>query len=250
MADQDTFKTLVDEAATLVREAANPRRRTLSLSPEVAAHFTAASPAKTAEKPAPPSADSGDWPTLEATVAACTQCALHERRNNTVFGVGSRQADVVFVGEAPGEQEDLQGEPFVGAAGKMLTDIIEKGMKMTRDDVFICNVLKCRPPGNRNPNAEEVALCEPYLQQQLALLQPKAICALGGVAAQTLLKTKDTVGSMRGHWHQYQGIPLRVTYHPSYIIRQRDPERLKTEKRKVWTDIQAVLRVLRDEETP
>ena len=273
MAHTGTFNEILDDVRQLVVQNAHAAKKTLELSPEVAAFFlqtagktppednsappdeiAAETPRTEESAPAvettPATGTADTWSAIETEVAGCTRCPLHETRTHTVFGAGDRQADLVFVGEAPGQEEDRRGEPFVGAAGQMLTDIIVKGMKMSREDVFICNVLKCRPPGNRNPGPEEVYHCEPYLVRQLALLRPKVICALGGVAAQTLLKTDTSVGKLRGAWHRYEGIPLRVTYHPSYLIRQKNPERLRAEKGKVWQDVQAILRLLAGEETP
>jgi DNA polymerase len=165
-------------------------------------------------------------------------------RIQTVFGTGNPHADLVFVGEAPGAEEDRQGEPFVGRAGQLLTDIIEKGIKIRREDVYICNVLKCRPPENRDPNPEEVVCCEPYLLRQLELIQPKVICALGRIAAQTLLRSSESTTRLRGKWHNYHGIPFRVTYHPAYLLRSPG------EKRKAWEDIQEVMKVLNGQITP
>jgi len=181
---------------------------------------------------------------LAETVRQCQQCDLCEGRIQTVFGQGSPTADLVFVGEAPGEEEDRQGLPFVGPSGQLFTDIITKGMKMKREDVYICNVIKCRPPNNRDPLPEEKDACEPYFLQQLDYVQPKVICALGGHAAKTLLKTDASTGSLRGKWHFYHGIPLRVTYHPAYLIRS------PSEKAKTWVDIQEVMKVLNGEISP
>lgn len=253
----DLWKEILDDTATLVRATAG-EKGSLSLSPEVAARFAyftavktpehsptpevaeepaAAAPARDAETPLDYS-QVPDLSALDEIVRGCTRCNLCETRTQTVFGTGNPNADLVFVGEAPGFYEDKQGKPFVGKAGQLLTDIIEKGMKLHRDDVYICNVLKCRPPENRNPNPEEVEQCEPYLLHQLALIKPKAICALGGVAAKTLLQTEDSVGKMRGLWHDYHGIPLRVTYHPAYLLRN------PSDKVKTWEDIQEVMRHL------
>ncbi len=178
---------------------------------------------------------------INEEVKACKKCSLHSTRTQTVFGSGNPLAQLVFVGEAPGAEEDKQGLPFVGRAGQLLTDIIVKGMKMKREDVYICNVLKCRPPGNREPNPMEVFHCEPYLIRQLELIKPKVICALGRVAAQTLLKTNDSIEKLRGKWHNYHGIPLRVTYHPAYLLRN------PADKKKAWLDIQEIMRLLKGE---
>jgi len=181
---------------------------------------------------------------LAAEVSACRKCGLCEGRTQTVFSDGNPAADLVFVGEAPGENEDKQGIPFCGRSGNLLTDIIVKGMKMRREDVYICNVIKCRPPGNRDPLPAEKDACEPYLIRQLELVKPKVICALGGHAAKTLLKSDESTGRLRGKWHFYHGIPLRVTYHPAYLLRSPG------EKKKTWEDIQEIMKVLRGEFVP
>ena len=173
-----------------------------------------------------------DWQTLEAQVSACTRCALHESRTHTVFGVGDRNADWMIIGEAPGADEDKQGEPFVGRAGQLLKEMLfAAGYR--RSDVYIANILKCRPPANRDPSADEVECCQPYLQQQVALIQPKLILAVGRIAAHNLLHTTTQVGRLRGTVHHYgeQEIPLIVTYHPAYLLRT------PLEKRKVWEDL-------------
>jgi uracil-DNA glycosylase len=175
---------------------------------------------------------------LAQQVVGCTRCAeLARCRKQTVFGVGNPHAELCFVGEAPGADEDAQGEPFVGAAGKLLTKIIV-AMGLTRNDVYICNVLKCRPPGNRTPAPDEVSQCRGYLDQQLDILKPKYICALGSVAAKTLLDTPQSIGRLRGRFHQYRGIPVLCTYHPAYLLRNPDA------KREVWEDIQVLMREL------
>jgi uracil-DNA glycosylase family 4 len=168
----------------------------------------------------------------------CRRCSLCETRRNLVFGEGNPNAKLVFVGEAPGESEDIQGIPFVGRAGQLLTRIIE-AMGLKRKDVYICNILKCRPPGNRNPRPEEIKTCEPYLIQQLQSIQPKVICALGTFAAKTLLKTEMPISSLRGRFHTYQGIELMPTYHPAYLLRNPGGKKL------VWSDIQMVMEILR-----
>jgi DNA polymerase len=167
---------------------------------------------------------------LAAEVAVCSQCKLHAGRTQAVFGVGSPDADLVFIGEAPGRDEDLQGEPFVGRAGRLLTEILE-AIGFSRDEVYICNILKCRPPQNRDPEREEVESCEPYLKRQLQILAPKLICCLGRVAAQTLLGTRATLTAMRESVHFYEGIPVLVTYHPAALL--RNPHW----KRPTWDDV-------------
>ncbi|MCS6924460.1 MAG: uracil-DNA glycosylase [Candidatus Binatia bacterium] len=173
---------------------------------------------------------------LRAQMGDCQRCKLCRGRTHIVFGVGNPRAELVFVGEAPGRDEDLRGEPFVGRAGQLLTEIITKGMKMRREDVYITNVVKCRPPENRNPEPDEIAACEPFLVKQLELIRPRIIVALGTFAAQTLLKSKTPISRLRGIWHSYQGIKLMPTLHPAYLL--RNPQ----DKRLVWQDIQAVLR--------
>jgi len=172
---------------------------------------------------------------LEEQVSGCTRCAeLASTRTQTVFGVGSPDAELCFVGEAPGADEDAQGEPFVGAAGQLLNRIITAcGMK--REEVYICNILKCRPPGNRTPLPNEAANCRGYLERQLELIRPKFICALGAIAAQNLLNTPQSIGKLRGKFHDYLGIPVLCTYHPAYLLRN------PASKRDVWDDMKRLL---------
>jgi uracil-DNA glycosylase len=170
---------------------------------------------------------------LEKHVRQCTKCELCKGRTNVVFGTGAPDAVLMFVGEAPGHYEDVQGEPFVGRAGQLLTKIIESiGLK--REEVYIANILKCRPPENRNPNANEIVLCTPHLIKQIEIIRPKTICALGTFAAQTLLDTKETIGKLRGKFFEYQGTKLLATYHPAYLLRNPN------DKKKVWADIKKV----------
>jgi uracil-DNA glycosylase len=172
-----------------------------------------------------------EWDALADAVAACRACKLCSGRRNTVFGVGDRQADWLVVGEAPGEQEDLQGEPFVGQAGKLLDNMLRALGLDRSNNVYIANVLKCRPPGNRNPEPDEVAQCEPFLRRQVQLLQPKIILAMGRFAVQSLLGTTEPIGKLRGRVHQYQGVPVVVTYHPAYLLRNL------ADKGKAWADL-------------
>ena len=177
-----------------------------------------------------------DWPALRDAVATCRACRLCEGRTNTVFGVGHEQAHWMVVGEAPGEQEDLRGEPFVGKAGQLLDNMLaalglSRAAGPPERQVFIANTLKCRPPGNRNPQPDELAQCEPFLMRQVALLRPKIILAMGRFAVQSLLRSGEPVGRLRGRVHRYQGVPLIVTYHPAYLL--RNPE----EKAKAWDDL-------------
>jgi uracil-DNA glycosylase len=178
-----------------------------------------------------------DWDDLEQEVLGCTRCALHETRTQAVFGVGNRTAQWLFIGEAPGEQEDLQGEPFVGRAGQLLNEMI-KAIGLSREEVYIANVLKCRPPKNRDPLPQEAAACESHLLSQLALIKPSIIVAVGRIAAQNLLKTGTPIGKLRGVVHDYQSIPLVVTYHPAYLLRSQ------TEKRRAWEDLKLARRTL------
>jgi len=177
-----------------------------------------------------------DWPALRAAVAGCRACALCTARRQTVFGVGHERAHWMIVGEAPGEQEDLQGEPFVGPAGRLL-DAMLAALGLTRApapperQVYIANTLKCRPPGNRNPQPEELARCLPYLARQIALVQPRIVLALGRYAVQALLGSDEPIGRLRGRVHRYQGLPLVVSYHPAYLLRQ------PADKAKAWDDL-------------
>lgn len=172
------------------------------------------------------------WPELRARVAACTRCGLSATRTQTVFGVGNLQADWLIVGEAPGADEDRQGEPFVGRAGQLLNSML-RAVGLAREQVYIANVLKCRPPGNRDPNPSEAAECLPYLEQQIALLKPKIMLAVGRIAAQNLLRTDKTLGSLRQQVHRFGAahVPLIVTYHPGYLLRTPG------DKRKTWEDL-------------
>jgi len=168
----------------------------------------------------------------------CHRCRLGQTSTRLVFGAGSPDADLLFVGEAPGRDEDLKGEPFVGRAGQLLTRIIQ-AIDLRREDVYICNVIKCRPPENRNPLPEEIESCEPFLLKQVEAIKPKVICALGKFAAQTLLRTDAPISTLRGRFHDYHGIPLMPTYHPAYLL--RNPKM----KREVWEDVQKIQRKLR-----
>ncbi|MDO5288298.1 MAG: uracil-DNA glycosylase [Pseudomonadota bacterium] len=198
-----------------------------------------------------------DWPALQAAVAGCRACGLCAGRTNTVFGVGSQRAQWMVVGEAPGENEDRQGQPFVGQAGKLLDNMLAAlglsrqaelndppgaepagpadgalpAPRLAQRGVYIANVLKCRPPGNRNPQPDEVAQCEPYLRRQVALVQPRIILAMGRFAVQSLLQTTEPIGRLRGRVHRYQGVPVIVTYHPAYLLRALP------EKAKAWEDL-------------
>ena len=215
-----------------------PESPTADAAPATAAALQASEPVIVRGLPKVPPLDaralqiaSLEWPQLRESVAGCVACPLHKGRNKTVFGVGDEAADWLFVGEGPGAEEDAKGEPFVGQAGKLLDNMLG-AIKLKRGhNVYIANVVKCRPPGNRNPEPGEAAQCEPYLHRQIALIKPKLIVALGKVAAVNLLKRDAAVASMRGKIHQYQGIPLIVTYHPAYLLRSLP------EKAKAWVDL-------------
>lgn len=181
-----------------------------------------------------------DWPGLKKAVTHCTTCGLHATRSQTVFGIGDECADWVLVGEAPGAEEDRLGEPFVGQAGRLLDNMLAALGLARGENVYIANVLKCRPPGNRNPELGEVAKCSPFLARQIELLQPKLIVALGRFAAQTLLNTDATIASLRGRVHCYRGVPLVVTYHPAYLLRNLP------DKAKAWADLVFARRALSD----
>jgi DNA polymerase len=176
------------------------------------------------------------WPALREAVAACTACSLFQSRRQTVFGVGHPSAHWLIVGEAPGEQEDLKGEPFVGAAGHLLDNML-RALNLTREaappdrQVYIANTLKCRPPRNRNPEAEELARCEPFLVRQIELIRPRLILAMGRFAVHSLLRSSEPIGKLRGRVHRYQGVPLIVTYHPAYLLRNL------ADKSRAWDDL-------------
>lgn len=214
------------EAAKPVLEEVQPNIR---VEDEVADPVT-----RVAEKAAPVILDvsHSGWDELQQVVSECRKCSLADGRTKTVFGTGDRKADWLIIGEAPGEQEDRQGEPFVGRAGVLLTNMI-KAVGFEREAVYIANVVKCRPPRNRDPQSDEVVACSSYLKRQIALLQPKLVLVVGRVAAQHLLGTSDAVGKMRGKLHHYPGTetPLIVTYHPAYLLRR------PIEKRKSWDDL-------------
>jgi len=193
--------------------------------------------------PAPrlPAAPDAEWESLMQEVAVCTRCALHKGRTQAVFGTGNRAAEWMFIGEAPGRDEDRQGEPFVGRAGKLLNSMIA-AMGMKREDVFIANILKCRPPENRDPKPEEADTCQPYLKRQIAMVRPRIIVALGKIAAQNLLRVETAIGRMRGQRYEYPDpkVPVVVTYHPAYLLRS------PREKGKVWQDLCYAKRIYKE----
>jgi DNA polymerase len=180
-------------------------------------------------------------------IGDCRRCRLHEGRTHIVFGVGNETSPLVFVGEGPGGDEDAQGIPFVGRAGQLLTQMIEntakkEGIPLERDQVYICNVVKCRPPGNRTPEPDEMEICGQFLYRQLLTIRPKAICALGGTAARALTGHKEGVTKMRGKWYQWRGIPVMVTYHPSYLLRAYN----QAAKREAWEDLKKLIHFVYD----
>jgi len=188
--------------------------------------------------PGPRASDAAAAASIDELIAAlgdCQRCELSGGRTHIVFGVGNPQADLMFVGEGPGRDEDLQAEPFVGRAGQLLTDIITKGMKLRREDVYIANVIKCRPPRNRNPEPDEIQSCMPFLQRQIDLIAPRVIVALGKFAAQTLLDNTTPITRMRGQWHELRGVKVMPTLHPAYLLRN------PADKRLVWEDIKQVM---------
>jgi len=184
---------------------------------------------------------------IQADIGDCTRCRLHEGRNKIVFGVGNEHAPLVFVGEGPGADEDAQGIPFVGRAGQLLTQMIEgtakkEGIPIERKDIYICNVVKCRPPENRTPLPDEMEICGQFLFRQLLAIRPKAICALGSTAAKAVLGTKEGVTRLRGKWHKWRDIPVMMTYHPSYLLRPYN----QNAKRESWEDLKKVLHYVYD----
>ena len=179
---------------------------------------------------------------LRAFIGECQRCKLHKGRTHLVFGEGSSNSKLVFVGEGPGRDEDMVGKPFVGEAGKLLTKIIEKGMGLNREDVYICNVVKCRPPSNRDPERDEIETCIPFLKQQLSIIKPEAICILGRIAGQALLGGDFKITLKRGQWHSYMDIPAMPTFHPAYIL--RNPSRERELKGQVWEDIKKIMKHL------
>lgn len=221
------------EAASPMAAAPAPRQPTIPLVPIMQSLPDDGLPLSEGQSIAAPADDLAtlDWQALEARVAGCTACQLCSTRTRTVFGVGDREADWMLIGEAPGENEDRQGEPFVGQAGKLLDNMLASLQLARGRNVFIANVLKCRPPGNRNPEPAEVEQCEPFLRRQIALVRPRLIVVLGRFAAQTLLRTTTPISKLRGTVHRYEGIPVVVTYHPAYLLRTL------TDKARAWEDL-------------
>lgn len=250
---RDYFAQLAEEGIDGLPVTPEARARgALALAASAAARQGDARSAATARSFAPRPAQAGDglfslYPGLEKMstleelrefVGDCKRCKLAPLRTHLVFGVGNPQADLMFVGEAPGADEDARGEPFVGRAGQLLTDIIERGMGLSRSDVYICNVIKCRPPDNRNPEPDEVAACEPFLMRQIDIVRPRAIVGLGTFAVQALLHVKTPISRLRGVWQEVRGVRMMPTFHPAYLLRSPG------EKRRVWQDIQEVMKLL------
>ncbi|MBK9160643.1 MAG: uracil-DNA glycosylase [Nitrosomonadales bacterium] len=206
---------------------------------------TGAEPVERMEPSFVPSSASGelDWPQLKQKVRDCTACKLRAGCTQTVFGVGDERAEWLFVGEGPGADEDALGEPFVGQAGKLLDNMLLAIRLKRGDNAYIANIVKCRPPGNRNPEPDEIASCLPYLQRQIELIRPKIIVALGKVASNALLGKDATMASLRGTLHDYRGIPMVVTYHPAYLLRS------PSEKAKAWQDLCMAVQTLKDADT-
>jgi DNA polymerase len=228
--------TTAAPSQTLVPKPPPEPRRALGASATVASLF---GEAKIADVVIPPEQRADALDRLRAEVASCTRCpALVANRTQTVFGVGNPNARLMFIGEAPGADEDRQGEPFVGRAGQLLNDMITKGMKLKREDVYIANIVKCRPPENRNPLPEEAANCLPYLERQIAIVRPQFLCLLGKVPASVLLATAMPMGRLRGKWHRYRGIPTIATWHPAYLLRK--PEA----KKDTWQDLQMLMNAM------
>ncbi|MDB4349439.1 uracil-DNA glycosylase [Omnitrophica bacterium] len=202
------------------------------------AEYTKATPAGEAQKTEDKKSKEAALESLEMEVFSCKRCGLCTGRNNVVFGAGNPDADLMFIGEAPGYEEDMQGLPFVGRAGQLLTKIIE-AMGLRRKDVYIANVIKCRPPQNRNPLPTEMLACEEHLVRQVEIIRPRAICALGKVSAQALLKTQETISKLRGKFYSYRGIKLMPTFHPAYLLRNPNDKKL------VWHDVKKIMAGLR-----
>ena len=195
--------------------------------------LSAFTPAAT-QQPSNPATEISDWDALVAEAHDCQKCGLAGGRKTVVFGVGNPNADLMFIGEAPGRDEDLKGEPFVGKAGQLLTDII-KAMKLTRDDVYIANVIKCRPPENRNPEPDELDACRPFIRRQVEMIKPKVIVTLGKFGLQSLTEKSYGISAVRGQWLEYNGIKLMPTYHPAYLLRT------PAAKKDVWADMKKVM---------
>ena len=238
--DREGAVPIPPKGATLDRSRDRQSNLVTPAVPPVASPILAAP--LTAQQPATLFAGSTPRETLDAIredLGDCRRCKLSMGRKSIVFGSGNPKAELVFVGEGPGADEDEQGLPFVGRAGQLLTEMIEKGMKIPRPDVYICNIIKCRPPQNRKPEKDEVDACRKFVERQLDAIHPRVICALGATAAETLLGVRQSMGSLRGQWFEFHGFPLAVTYHPAFLL--RDP----TKKRDSWADLKMILEYLK-----
>jgi uracil-DNA glycosylase len=237
----DFYRRPVEEGAELILHAEVENLPVETMTPAKA--VTPVKPTTQAKAAATPTALPviGDKPTalkaIREDIGDCTRCRLHKGRTKLVFGVGNVNADIMFVGEGPGADEDAKGEPFVGRAGQLLNNMIS-AMGIQREDVYIANVVKCRPPGNRTPEKDECDTCSPFLMRQIDVVQPKVIVALGAVAAKNLLAVSDSMGNLRGRWYDFRNSKLVVTYHPAYLL--RDPR----QKKEAWKDLQMVMKEL------
>jgi uracil-DNA glycosylase family 4 len=236
----ETLRGLLASARALVEELVEEGIDRIERAEQTpAAQDSLAAPAR-APAPVENTAESHSRPTLEevrAVLGECTRCRLSQGRTQIVFGEGNPHAKLLFVGEGPGEQEDLRGIPFCGRAGELLTSMIEKGLGISRSEVYICNIVKCRPPNNRTPQPDEVAACRPFLDGQIEAIGPRVIVALGKPAASLLLGRDIAITKIRGTWHAYRGIPVMPTFHPAFVLRQYTPEN----RRLVWEDLKAAL---------
>ncbi len=234
-----TRATLHNEVSNYLHFLKNAGVTYLPAQKEVAGDPLVSTPAEQTSVPTskPEETHSNKLDVLNSELSNCQRCRLHENRKTLVFGVGNPDADLLFIGEAPGFEEDRTGEPFVGKAGQLLTKIIE-AMGLKREEVYICNVIKCRPPENRNPLPDEIETCEPFLSKQIEAISPKVVCALGKFAAQTLLKKEAPISTLRGQFHDFKGTPLMPTYHPAFLLRN------PSAKRQVWDDIKEIKRLL------
>jgi uracil-DNA glycosylase family 4 len=224
--------------ASELREIAGQLKRLVISNMEMGIDFSRLS-SYVPKEPAEKKARKDSLEDLRALIWDCRRCKLWRGRSNLVFGEGSPKARLVFVGEGPGHEEDLEGRPFVGEAGKMLTRIIENAMGLQRKDVYICNVIKCRPPNNRDPERDEIDSCIPFLMEQIRMIKPEVICTLGRIACNELIGRDLKITQVRGKWHAYMDIPVMPTYHPAYIL--RNPKRERQLKGQVWDDIRAIM---------
>jgi uracil-DNA glycosylase family 4 len=224
--------------ASVLREITGQLKRLVVSNMEMGIDFPSLS-SSTGKDSGEKRAQEGSLEGLRSLIGDCRRCKLWQGRSNLVFGEGSQKARLVFVGEGPGHEEDLEGRPFVGEAGKMLTRIIEKAMGIKREDVYICNVVKCRPPNNRDPERDEINACIPFLKEQIRVIRPEVICTLGRIACNELLGRDLKITRDRGKWHSYMDIPVMPTYHPAFIL--RNPARERQLKGQVWEDVKEIM---------